>query len=846
MKYLLVPAGLLLLVACHSPRKASKKLRQLDTLTVRAFNDPRKIYRAAEPIDWIIKHTQVRLAFNYAARTADGSVLLQLKPYRNAMPDSLHLDAKSMQIGSLRINGQELPFRYDSLKLHASLSRYATDTALEVAVSYTAMPYAGKSGGSSAITDDRGLYFINTDNAKPGKPIQIWTQGETEANSHWMPTIDKPNMRSPFQIELTVPDRYITLSNGSRVSSVKKDTMRTDTWVIKEPIQIYAAMFAIGDFKIVKDQWRDRPVHYYVEPAYEQHAAMMFRHTTEMIEFFSNITGVPYPWEKYHQVVVRDYVSGAMENTSASLFGSFMNQDTREYADNNYEDVVSHELFHQWFGDLVTAESWSNLTVNESFANYGEYLWRRYKYGKDYADRLAWQDLQKYLSTAAYRDPALVRFHYADKEDMFDHVSYQKGGAILHYLHFLLGEEGFSKAMKLYLNKNRLRPAEAVHWRLAVEEADGRDWNWFFDQWYLREGHPELSIQYQNNEATQRVLVTVTQKAPAYRLPLDFRIVGGTASRTERKVLSTIKDTFSFAFEQGQAPLIIPDEAHVLPGSITEEKSAAQWLRQMQQGGDYLSCFIALRKGTKDLKSTESQKLLELALEHQFSGIREAGLAVVDGINNEAGRKRWLPILKHLAEQDNNNRVRAAAIAVLGSWKEASAQAIFTKAVQDSSYFVAGNALYSLHQIKDSASYALARTFIYGKANTNLVDKSWDILAARAVPADTALFQWSAAQHFEPNKTLITNSLDYLQNISNLGAFSAMTRLLGQLLPDEPNESYREYYAGVLKEAADGWKSKKKDPAAAARVQILRSSVAEWKATESSQKVRDVYEAIVR
>src|ERR1700761_7818012 len=157
----------------------------------------------------------------------------------------------------------------------------------------------------------------------------------------------------------------------------------------------------------------------------------IFRHTPEMIEFFSQITGVSYPWNKYDQVIVRDYVSGAMENTTASLFGEFMNQNAREIADRSNEDVVSHELFHMWFGDYVTCESWTNITVNESFANYGEQLWRAHKYGKAAGDELAYNDLQGYISSAQLNDPQLVRFYYDSREDVFDAISYNKGGAIL-------------------------------------------------------------------------------------------------------------------------------------------------------------------------------------------------------------------------------------------------------------------------------------------------------------------------------------------------------------------------------------------------------------------------------
>ncbi|GAA4458441.1 M1 family metallopeptidase [Rurimicrobium arvi] len=836
-----------LLASCHGSRKVQGGMRNLDTLTVRAFNDPRKQYRGSAPIEWRFRKTDVSLSFDYKARTAQGKAILEMAPFFT-VPDSMVLDAKSMKIDAVSINGHPAAYRYDSLQLHIHTASFRNDSLLRVEIAYTAMPYAGSSKGSEAITDDRGLYFINTDNAKPGMPVQIWTQGETEANSHWMPTIDKPNMRTPVRLSLTVPDRYVTLSNGRMVSSHKRDSLRTDIWETPEPIQVYAVMFAIGDFAIVKDKWEDKEVNYYVEPAYEPYARMMFRNTPEMIGFFSGITGVRFPWEKYHQIVVREYVSGAMENTSASLFGEFMNQDKRQYEDENHEDVVSHELFHQWFGDLVTAESWSNLTVNESFANYGEYLWREYKYGRDYADRLANSDLQRYLNGASYSDPALVRFYYGDKEEMFDHISYQKGGAILHYLHYLLGNEKFSKAMQYYLTRNRLQSAEAVHWRLAVEEADGRDWNWFFDQWYLRGGHPELTIQYTYNDAAQRMLVTVNQKAPAYHLPTDVKWVSGTGTRMLHWDLKQLKDTFSYAYENGQPPLLIIDAPHVLPAAISDQKTSAMWLRQMQSGGDYLTEYNALRSGAKLINSADARKIMNLGLESRYAGIRQSAVELLSRIEAEAARKEWIEALRHIAVQDNNNLVRAAAIELLGKWKERSIIPSLREAVNDSSYMVAGNAVYALYELKDSLAYGLAKQHINAKPNTNLYSKSWLVIAESAHAEDTALFLRSEKDFYEANKSLIYLELLYAENISSVAAFTATMNMLEKAIPDQSVKSFREYYAGKLKEIAESLSSPKarKEPLNNVKLDALKRSVTIMRDYEQDKEVRDVYNSILR
>jgi aminopeptidase N len=287
----------------------------------------------------------------------------------------------------------------------------------------------------------------------------------------------------------------------------------------------YLFMMAIGEFAIVKDKWRDREVNYYVEPKYEIDARAIFGNTPEMMEFFSKKMGVDYAWPKYSQVVVRDYVSGAMENTSATIHGEFVQQTAREMIDRNNEDIVSHELFHHWFGDLATCESWSNLPLNESFATYGEYLWNEYKYGRDIADIGLESDLKSYLDESKMKQEHLIRFYYENREDMFDRHSYAKGGTILHMLRKYLGDDAFFAGLKLYLTNNSFKSAEVHDLRLAFEEVTGEDLNWFFNQWFLNQGHPKLSINYNWDAATMSQQITVEQlqdlnTTPLYKLPV--------------------------------------------------------------------------------------------------------------------------------------------------------------------------------------------------------------------------------------------------------------------------------------------------------------------------------------
>ena len=727
-------------------------------------------------------------------------------------------DAKGIKVDSVVLLSKQgskaLGYTYadEQLTIHFPHSYSFTDSA-EIYLKYKATPYANVSGGSSAITDDRGLYFINTDHKLPNKPSQIWTQGETEANSHWLVTIDKPNSRFTTQVELYVPDSMTTLSNGNLVKQIKgANGMRTDVWKMDMPIQAYAVMFAIGKFSVIKDKWKGREVNYYVEPSYAPYAKLMFNNTVEMIDYFSRRTGVAYPWNKYSQVVVRDYVSGAMENTSASLFGEFMNQNAREIADRNSEDVVSHELFHQWFGDYVTAESWTNITVNESFANYGEQLWRRYKYGDAAGDEIAWNDLQTYIYTSQQKDPQLVRFNYNSREEVFDAISYNKGGAILHYLNTLMGDAAFDRAMKIYLTRNALHSAEAHNWRLAVEEATGQDWNWFFNEWYYHAGHPALKVNYMYNDTLNRLTVTVNQNQQDslfdYRLPLKTGIVYGNETAIADWNINKRRDTFTYAYRNGVKPVIIPDYRHVLPGEIKENKKPLQWLAQYKAADNYISRRLAVGGACKSMSDSNTHELISLALNDERKAIRRYTLSQLEDVTNDKYRRKWIGKIAEMAVSDRERLVRAEAFSVLGEWKVAGSKGVMAASVGDSSYAVAGAALEALNKIDADTAYVLAKLMSGTHPRSSLETAIWNIIGKKGSDDDAGFYAQQAPYVSGPKKFSFALSMNsYLRHVKSDDAFKRVLEVYTGLINDESMKNYRSTLGGFLFQAAGDQKA---------------------------------------
>ena len=419
-----------------------------------------------------------------------------------------------------------MDFTYDSLVLKIDLKNtYTKNDTLTLFINYVAMPNKLASGGSAAITNDIGLYFINPSGEDNEKPQQIWTQGETEASSCWFPTIDAPNERCSQEMYITVDTNFKSLSNGELIFQTDNgDGTRTDYWKQSLPHAPYLFMMAIGEYAVVKDRWGDKAVNYFVEPEYKALAKRIFPHTPEMLSFFSERLQYPYPWDKFDQVVVRDYVSGAMENTSAVIYGQFVQGDERYLEDYNGEDIVAHEMFHHWFGDLVTCESWSNLPLNESFATYGEYLWNEHKHGRYTADYKLNNDLRAYLNEARVNQKDLIRFNYGHREEMFDTHSYQKGGRILHMLRKYLGDEAFFEALALYLNQHAYTAVEVHDLRIAFEEISGEDLNWFFNQWFLSAGHPVLSSQWTYDVEGNQLTIHIQQEQKGGNIPEVFQL----------------------------------------------------------------------------------------------------------------------------------------------------------------------------------------------------------------------------------------------------------------------------------------------------------------------------------
>lgn len=656
-------------------------------------------YQPAAPRVFDIIHTKLDVEFDWENKWVIGEASLLLKPHFYPQ-DQLVLDAKSFEILGCDLldsaTKSPLSYTYDGNSIFIDLDKtYQRQDSLEIHISYIAKPYERKPEAGQAITSDRGLFFINPMETDSLKPRQIWTQGETEFNSCWFPTIDAPNERFTQEIFLTVDSTLTTLSNGELQSTgFLGNGLKKDHWKLDQPHAPYLAMIAVGDFARVDDTAGDIPLGYYVEPAYEPYARDIFGNTPEMINFFSTLLDYPYPWPKYDQVVVRDYVSGAMENTTASVFMEDVQVDDRELLDDHWDGIIAHELFHQWFGNLVTCESWANLALNEGFANYSEYLWNEYKYGKEEADYNLWIEKDNYMAEVASGklDP-IINYFYENPDDLFDSHRYSKAGLVLHMLRNYVGDAAFFASLNQYLKANAYQSVEIDDLRKAFELITGEDLQWFFEQWFELPGHPALEVttSYENDSLTISVAqLQVSDSIGMFVFPLEVQIWQDEASVTHEWLVDAPE--MSFTLPLPLAPSLVEvDPNRVLLAEIYQPKTSEELLLAFSNGSSF-----ALRREALETLFTEGDSLA-------------VGGAAIYGLTDPSPRIREMT-LDNLAGSghlnvvqvregvktltaDSSALVRAAAFSAYGETGAADIDLVVKESLADSSYSVIGAGL---------------------------------------------------------------------------------------------------------------------------------------------------------
>ncbi len=640
-----------------------------------------------------VQHIFLDLVLDIPNQSFHGTSTITLKPVQSGLTH-LTLDAQDLNINNVQVNQVSQPFHYDGEKLQIQLLKPTTLDAIDIAIDY------------QVHQPQRGLYFIQPDEYYPNKPTQVWTQGEEEDARYWFPCFDYPGQLATSEIRVEVPKPYWAVSNGELVTTEQKQDTIVYHWRQNQVHPTYLMTLAVGEFSKLEDQCNGIPVEYYVEKGREDDAKRTMGKTPRMIEFFSQQFGHPYPYPKYAQVSVADFIFGGMENTSTTLLTDRCLLDERAMLDQRRpEGLVAHELAHQWFGDLLVIRHWSHAWIKEGMACYSETLWTEQEYGKDDAAYAILNDARTYLSedSSRYRRPIVTNI-YRKPIEIYDCHLYEKGACIYHMIRGELGDEGFSQAIQNFVQKNAHHTVETVDLLRAIEEATGRNLAPLFDQYVFSGGHPDFKINYSWDSQNQLVQLTVTQTQAKtdkdvtenelfeLTIPVGFGYVSEQNEVCFEHVslhLNQKEQTFYFPLPQ-KPQFISFDQGNYHLKTVTLDYPTPELKTQLQFDPDVISRIYAAEAFGKK-GGLEAINALSYALQNDpFWGVRAEAA-------KQLGKVKLQQAVSELIQglEDHDTRVRRAALEALGNFKtEDSYQAVKQIAQQgDASYYTEGTAM---------------------------------------------------------------------------------------------------------------------------------------------------------
>ena len=638
--------------------------------------------------EYHLQNVRVSLHFDLDQRKVIGEVTHTLSTLRDGLTH-LDFDCADLTITSARVNGKDASFDLHDDQLSVKLAQPAkAGEKFEVNIKYEGKPTAG-------------LYFILPDKDDPDRAKEVWTQGEAEDTHHYIPIYDYPNDRATSEMILTVPGDWLTVSNGKLVGvQDAPGGQKTWTWRQSLPVSTYLISFVAGEFKEKKDSWHNIPLSYNVPRGTEDTVEPSFRHTKEMLDFFSERFGVAYPWDQYAQTAVDDFVASGMENVSATTLAArdLVHAELAWERPEGADGLISHEMTHQWFGDLVTCKDWTNTWLNEGFATFGASLWEEHYYGADASSYRYWREQNTWMqSRELYPIPIVWR----DIDDSVEYVGnvYEKAGWVIHMLREQMGDEAFFRALRHYLETYRLQNVVSADLTKAIEESSGTNVDRFFDQWIYGAGAPRFTVRSSYDETVKKVSLSVkqTQKVEGrvglFRVPVTVSINTSSGEKLFPIEVSKAEETFSFPVD-GPPLMILFDKGDKILKSLDFQKTAEEWMRQLKTAPDVPDrADAAFALGNIHDNEAVAKALGEAAQHDKFWGVREEALRALGRINSAPARKEVQSALSN--EQP---WVRVVAVEQLGRFRgdEDIAKRLQNIYKDDKAYSVRGAALESL------------------------------------------------------------------------------------------------------------------------------------------------------
>ena len=693
----------------------------------RGFVFPEYVPRYPRDVEYKIKHYRLELDVNVEELSIRGRASILVSPAKKPL-EEIRLDACEMRIDDVKA-GVKIDYDYDGAVLWIKPEKpLESDTVVEV--SYYTKPR-------------KGLYFILPDKYYPDRPATIWTQGEPEYNRYWMPIYDYPNNKCTSELIIKIREDFTVVSNGVLVKVDDLGEEKRWHWRMDKPHSTYLISFAAGIFTEIKEEYNGIELAYYVPKGREADAPRTFGKTKDMLRFFSEYLKTPYPFKRYSQVCVTEFIVGGMENTTATTLTDLTLHDEHAHQDFSSDPLIAHELAHQWFGDLVTIRDWSHIWLNESFATYLENLYLLHDKGFDEFIYELRRDLQQYLDEYRnrYARPVVMRV-YKYPEELFDGHAYPKGGLILHTLKNIIGEENFREALRRFLDRFAFSNADTEDLRKILEETSGRNLEWFFEQFVYTSGHPALKIAYSWNEETKTIKMSVKQtqgedSTNVYTIPLE--IVLNYSNSEEQRITLNLEEresTYYIPCREKPWHVCIDPEFKVFK-TVDDEKPLEELVAALAKCR-YVNCRLDAAKMLGRIGGFKAVEALERAvLSDSFWGVSAAAARALGEIRSDDA----LAALLRCAEQVKHPKVRNAVAEALGNFKERKEAAEMLKKIltnRNESYYVRMQAAISLGKIK-LEEYRIELVNALGESSHNNVITSGALHGLAEIGGDESL-----------------------------------------------------------------------------------------------------------
>lgn len=667
-------------------------------LVGRDFAFPDYLPRYARVFEFDVLFMRLDVEIDLERQLVEGTVRYRIRLKKDGA--RVELDAVEMDI--LEVSQD---YYYDGQKLEI---RPQWRGEGEVAIRYRARPRSG-------------MYFIKPNAAR--RSYFVWTQGESEYNRYWVPLPDSPNIKFPWAVAVTVPKPYVAGSNGVLIEVKDLGDRQTFVWEMRHPMSPYLLAIAVGDYRVEREECDGVVLEYYIPRYVGDEWRYSFYNTCKIMKFFSEYL-LPYPYGRYAQVVVPEFIYGGMENTTFTILTDWTIHDKHahcpysgfpcpEVEDFSSDPLVAHEMAHMWFGDLVTAKDWGHIAINESFATFIEALWTERHQGRDAYLYEIYTNFKTYLGeySRRYSRPIVTNL-YKIPDEVFDRHAYEKGSVVLHMLRELLGDEAFRKGLRLFLERHKYRAVDIDDLRKAMEEASGQDLEWFWRQFFYSAGHPALKVSWSYSDGGLKIQIRQSQgedSYPQYTFPLEIKVVYEDGRKEVRKIMLSEKE--AALYMPSGKPRYVCIDPHFKVMKALELQYPLESAVAMLEDGD-MYCRIQAVEVLKKNGSVKAVEALGRALQDRFWGVAvEAARAL-----GEVGTGEAVARLVDVYHKAIHPRVRRAIVEALGNARRKEAAEFLDKILHDvgESYYVRAEAARALGKARwEFAEHSLKKALEY-------------------------------------------------------------------------------------------------------------------------------------